>query len=159
MLQRRSSWYYLTALVWWRWQGSNLLWLKSEDLQSPAIPLRRHLLNCLVHGTGIEPVLFTWKANVLADRRTVHIMLLVLLTHYLLCSTELPAGRTVYIHSYVGLTFTQGLTSAKLITHYMKTHYGNYTSNIRPSLIFSVLSLLPNCPSRSELSFSYASYT
>ena len=50
---------------------------------------------------------------------------------------------TVYIHSYVELTFTQGLTSAKLITHYMKTHYGNYTSNIRPSLIFLVLSLLP----------------
>ena len=66
---------------------------------------------------------------------------------------------TVYIHSYVELTFTQGLTSAKLITHYMKTHYGNYTSNIRPSLISLVLSLLPNCPSRSELSFSYASYT
>ena len=29
---------------------------------------------------------------------------------------------TVYIHSYLELTFTQWLTSAKLITPYMKTH-------------------------------------
>ena len=40
----------------------------------------------------------------------------VLLTHYLLRSTELLARRTVYIRSYSGLTFPPWLTSAKQMT-------------------------------------------
>jgi len=42
----------------------------------------------------------------------------VLLTHYLLRSTELLARRTVYIRSYSGLTFPPWLTSAKQMTPY-----------------------------------------
>ena len=73
---------------------------------------------------------------------------------------------TVYIHSYSGLTFPPWLTSAKLITLYMKTHYGNY---IRLS---KTVSCTPANPGNSELchycltarhvqlySLSYRSYT
>ena len=62
---------WLDRTFWWRILGSNQSWPKSEDLQSPATPLRRILHN-MVHDTRIELVFPPWKGSVLTDRRIVH---------------------------------------------------------------------------------------
>ena len=56
---------------------------------------------------------FYWlKASYSASELHPHLPF-VLLTHYLLYLNGIGGHTTVYRYSYVGLTFTQGLTSAK----------------------------------------------
>ena len=61
----------------------------------------------LVREDGFEPPLFTQREQIYSllqhHHRCRSRMILVLLTHYLLCSTELAAALTVYVHSYSGM--------------------------------------------------------
>jgi hypothetical protein len=60
-----------------------------------------------VREDGFEPPLFTTREQIYSllqhHHRCRSRIILVLLTHYLLCSTGLTAVLTVYVHSYSGM--------------------------------------------------------
>ena len=66
----------------------------------------------LVPGENFEISTYWLKASYSASELHPHLPF-VLLTHYLLYLNGIGGHTTVYRYSYVGLTFTQGLTSAK----------------------------------------------